>query len=501
MSGFGLTGSGNACDRVVQEAGMSDDFKGKVANIASRQMDRRGVLKGAAAAGLGAAAAGTGLRSVLAQDATPQATTAPVTPAADATRVTFWTTHSGTGFEALTKITNDFNTANADVFVEIVQRPAADVEDSSGLITAVRAGEGPDVYLLDRFIVAERAAQQLLTNLRPLQEAAGVPTDLNEAYIPFAAAEATYQGDAYALPFDTDVRALFYNRALLTAAGIDLAELDPANGPITFQRLDEIAAMIDVDDGTNFTQCGFVPYHGQGWHYTYGFSFGGTFFDYENCEVTPDNEGVVAGAQWVQDYCNSRGADKLFSFVQSSRVPGSPPTENPFLQGRLGFMISGNWEFASFARNAPDLDYGYTYIPVPNAGDEAATWAGGWSGVIPAEAKEPDAAFRFLQYLCGPDGQRTYYLGESNIPTIKEVQADKSLYTEEMLFFIDNLLPITKFRPPIPVGAKYWSELTAAWEAIFLNQAQPAEAYAQVKENTMADLEAGGFCPIEPPAE
>ena len=478
---------------------MSKEIQSKVAEIATKQVDRRDVLKVAAAAGIGAVAAGTGLRAVMAQDASPAAANPPVTPAADATKVTFWTTHGDTGFAALSIITNDFNTANPDVFVEIVQRPGADVEDSSGLITAVRAGEGPDIYLLDRFIVAERAAQGLLTNLRPLQEAAGVPTDLNEAYIPFAAAEATYAGDAYALPFDTDVRALFYNKALVTAAGIDLEELNPANGPITFARLDEMAALIDADDGTNFTQIGFVPYHNQGWHYTYGFSFGGSFFDYEACEVTPTNEGVVAGATWAQEFINKRGADKMFAFVQSSRVPGSPPTENPFNQGRMGFQISGNWELVGLPKNAPSVDWGFTYIPVPNEGDESATWAGGWSGVIPEGAKESDAAFKFLQYLCGPDGQRSYYVNESNIPTIKDVQADKSLYTEDMLFFIDNLLPITKFRPPIPVGAKYWAELGDAWEAIFLNQATPEEAYAQAGENTQADLDGGGFCPITAP--
>lgn len=479
---------------------MSEELKSKVAKIAANKLNRRGVLKGAAVAGVGAAAGNKiiGSSAVFAQDATPAAA---VTPAADATRVTFWTTHTSIGFEALGLITNDFNTANPDIFVELVQRPAADVEDSSGLITAVRGGEGPDVYLLDRFIVAERAAQGLLTNLRPLQEAAGVDPDLSTTHVAFTAAEATYNGDAYAYPFDTDVRALFYNRGLLTEAGVDVTELDPANGPITWDRLAEIANSVNVDDGSNFTQLGFSPYFSQGWHYTYGFSFGGTFFDYENCEVTPDNEQVVASAQWVYDYCQALGPDKLFAFVQNAMRPGSAPTDSPFVQGRMAFMISGNWELANIPTYAPDMDWGFTYIPVPEAGMESATWAGGWSGVIPEGAQQPDAAFAFLQYLCGPDGQRTYYEINNNIPTLIDVQADTSLYSEEMLFFIENLVPVTNNRPPIPVGARYWSELTSAWEAIYLGQALPADAYAQAKENTMVDLEAGGFCPITAPAE
>ena len=40
-------------------------------------------------------------------------------------------------------------------------------------------------------------------------------------YLPFAWAETQYQGKTYALPFDTDARALWYNKDLITAAGQD----------------------------------------------------------------------------------------------------------------------------------------------------------------------------------------------------------------------------------------------------------------------------------------
>ena len=33
-----------------------------------------------------------------------------------------------------------------------------------------------------------------------------------------------------------------------------------------------------------------------------------------------------------------------------------------------------------------------------------------------------------------------------------------------------QLLPTAKNRPPLPVGARYWDELTSAWERIFLNR-------------------------------
>ncbi|MEJ7839510.1 MAG: hypothetical protein WKF81_11880, partial [Thermomicrobiales bacterium] len=83
---------------------MSSTVGNDDSQFANKQIDRRGVLKGAAAAGIGAVAATAGLRGVAAQG-TPAVDNPLVTPTADATRVVFWTTHSDLGFEALSKIT------------------------------------------------------------------------------------------------------------------------------------------------------------------------------------------------------------------------------------------------------------------------------------------------------------------------------------------------------------------------------------------------------------
>jgi multiple sugar transport system substrate-binding protein len=450
-----------------------------------KQVNRRSLVKGAAGLGVGAAAS--------------TAFAVPMINAQEKGAVTFWTTHSNIGFDALTQIGEEFNAQSETSVVEVIQRPPADVSDSASLITAVRGGEGPDVYLLDRFIVAERAAQELLQDLTPFMDAAGDNTDLTEKYVGFSAAEATYDGKPYALPFDTDVRGLFYNKGMLTEAGIDLEPFDPANGPMLWDDFAEAIAVLDVDGGDNFEQLGFVPYFGQGFHYTWGFSFGGEFFDYENCQVTPDDERVVAGAQWVYDYCERYGADKLFAFVQNALRTGAAPTDSPFIQGRLGAEINGNWMFANYANYAPDIEIGYTYIPVPTADLQSSSMAGGWSGVVPQGAKNPEGGYEFVQYLCGPAGSRTYVTINNNLPVLRELLADETLFTEDLKWFVDNVFPGTKFRPPLPVGAKYWDELEAGWEAIRLNLSDPASVMTQVKENTQSELDAGGYCPVAAP--
>jgi len=453
-----------------------------------KQVSRRSLAKGAAGAGM-LAAAGSAVFAV------------PMVNAQEKAPVTFWTTHSDLGLAALQQIGEDYNAQSDKYTVEVVQRPPADVTDSSSLITAVRGGEGPDCYLLDRFIVAERGAQGLLQDLTPLMEAQGDNPDLRESWVDFAAAEATYDGKPYALPFDTDVRALFFNRGLLAGAGVDLEPFDYNNGPMTFDAMAEAVSALDKDGGDNYETLGFVPYFGQGSAYTYGFSFLGEFMDWENCQVTPDNENVLKGLQWGQDYANKYDPNKLYQFVQNAIKPGSVPTDSPFVQGRLGAMINGNWMFANFEKYQPDDDIGYTWNPVPAEGDESVTWAGGWSGVVPQGAKNTEGGYDFARYLTGADGSRTYIEMNKNLPVLRELLADASLFSEDLMWFVENLFPTTRNRPPLPVGAKYWDELQAGWEAVYLGQMSPEDAMAQAKQNTQADIDANGYCPIAAPAE
>ena len=355
-------------------------------------------------------------------------------------------------------------------------------------MTAVRGGSGPDVYMLDRFIVAQRSADGLLQDLTPYLEG----EDVLASHLEFAQAEAQLAGVPYALPFDTDARALYYNVDMLEAAGVDVSELDPANGPVSLARVQKIAAQVDRKNAQgNFETMGFIPWFEQGWHYTYGFSFGGDFYDEASCQVTPTDENIVEAFQYVYDYAAEKGPQQVQAFRQAFTRPDLPPQQNPFVSEQLAMMITGDWMIGNMRRYAPDVNYGITYIPTPDEGGESVTWAGGWSMVMPQGAKEPEAAFEFMKYIAGEPGQRVYTTETQHLPTVSSLLEDESLYEERHLFFKD-LLPTAQSRPPLPVGALYWDELTAAWEKVYLNQQEPLPALEQVASRVQSQLQP--FC-------
>ncbi len=142
-------------------------------------------------------------------------------------------------------------------------------------------------------------------------------------------------------------------------------------------------------------------------------------------------------------------------------------------------IITGDRMLGDMERYAPDVSYGVTYIPAAEEGGESVTWAGGWSMVMPQGAKEPEATFEFMKYIAGEPGQRVYTKETQHMPTVSSKLETESMFSEEHLFFKD-LLPTDRSRPPLPVGALYWVEPTAAWEKVYLNQKEPLVALEQV---------------------
>src|SRR3954453_10327775 len=378
--------------------------------------------------------------------------------AANAAEVKFWTSHPPPDTDALTHIVDAFNTANPDICVKMTIVPGAETNVAK-LLTAIRGGVAPDVYEADRFTVPQRAAEGVLAEL---------PADVAKAsdYLPFAWAENQFQGKTYALPIDTDARALWYNKDLITAAGQDPAQLDMSKGPATIDAVTKIADAINKKDSSgNYSVMGWMPggpgaggnagAFDQGWHYTWGFDFGGKFADLQACKVTPTDPGVVAGYQFLYDWAKAHDPQAVSRWVTTNQPPNNPAAQNPFWNGKLGMTISGDWRIAEQAKYAPQGHYGFTFIPVPKAGATPTTWAGGWSMALIPDSKVSAQATKFIQYIAGPDGQKVYTKESTHLPTLNALLADPSLFDPQHAQFL-ALLPTAKSRPPLAAGPAYW---------------------------------------------
>ena len=192
-----------------------------------------------------------------------------------------WSTFIDPELTIMQGMVDQYNGQASGHQVKLVQIPPAEVTDVTKLMTAVRGGTGPDVYHLDRFIVAQRAADGLLQDLgefgADLSDLPSLRPGRGDVRWPALRAAVRYRRPRHLLQQGDAA-------AGRRRPGRARPEQRPADlGP---RRRDRQPAE-SKDSTGNYSQMGFVPWVNQGWHYTYGFSWGGQFFNVETCQVTP----------------------------------------------------------------------------------------------------------------------------------------------------------------------------------------------------------------------
>jgi len=406
--------------------------------------------------------------------------------------VVYWTTDtSDIGVRAEKAVVRAFEQANPDIHVRLVFIPGGTGNDTM-LLTAVRGGTGPDVSRMDRFEISQMAAIGLLEDLKPLIEKH--EPHLPDHYLPFAWQETLYKGDPYALPTNTDARALLYNKDMLRAAGVDPTVLDPVHGPPTFETIKRIALKVNhLNTRGSFDRVGFIPWYDQGFPTTWAMAYGARFYNLAACAITPTEPAMQHSLQFTYDWTSIMNWNQVSAFLETFQPDNAPPSQNAFFSGQMAMVAAGNWFLQNIQEYAPGLHYGVTYLPVPYASQAPYTWSGGFSLVMPKGAHNIEDTYRFMRFAAGPEGQRIFTRETSNLPTWNELLSDRSLFPSNNAFFA-HLLKFSRSRPPLPVWSALWDELGTAQERVILHEASPERALQAVYQQVQPQLQQ--YCPL-----
>jgi len=442
-------------------------------------MNRRGFLAGAAATGL--AAAGGGLLSGCTRR-----------ERSDDELVLWGVGGSIREYEA--QVVEAFREEHPEVRITVNNVPSSGTGDATQVITAVRAGTAPDLWWMDRFSGAQYAALGLLEPIDDLIERYE-DEDLLERYLPFAVNELKLNGQTFGLPTSTDTRVLYYNKRVLREAGIDLDELDPANGAPTVARLDELSdRLIKTDNRGNYTRLGLIPWADQGSGYLYALGNGASFFDDAGCGIDLTAQPILDAYGYLDAWTREKDYNRVDAFKATYEPPNHPPAQTSFLGQQQGFVIQTNNYRTSVEKYAPDLELGYTNLPVFRSEDPLYTWSGGFSLVMPKGSSKSKAAWDFMKFYAGRAGQSIMIPQTGELPTYREL-LDAPAFADAR-FFIDQLSYSTS-RPPFPVSQIWWEAMFAAQESVKLGSATPLEALrvAQARVAPQMDL----YCPFRMP--
>lgn len=378
--------------------------------------------------------------------------------------ITFWHSWGGSveksGLEAMVKAYND---SQSTYYVKA--QYIADME--SKMQTAIKGNNAPDVVAFDRFQVISWASEGLLLDLTTMAQEASVTKDV---FYEYTWDESVLDGKLYSIPFTCDDRMLVWNKDMFAAAG-----LDPETPPKTVAELDEMADKLTSQKDGRYDTMGFVPWTGAGGVVTFGFAFGGEFYNAETGEITASDPAVVRALEWMVGYADRYGIDAMdsFSMATSSDI-------DAFAAQKQAISIAGSWSVAQYA-TVEGLNYGVA--PIPNeTGDNFTTWGGGYGMIIPfnADAENVEGAFDFIKFCTMGDGSTIF--GEQGGWFVCNIERNTAIDWEKdphMKPFLDALTT-GKSRPQIAVNEYYMNQLNSALDKALHKKGTPQELLDEV---------------------
>jgi multiple sugar transport system substrate-binding protein len=376
----------------------------------SSSIRRRELLQltlGAAAASLlSACAAGSTARPATAQPA-PQPTTQ-AAPAASGQKVTieYWQYFYQSKQDLVNSLILDFQKQNPNI--EIVHNSTIPYEQyQQKLAAAAPAGQGPDVVNLYYGWLGKYTQSGYLQEL-PVD--AFSPATLEKDFFPVVQG-AKLQGKYWGVPTAVRTLALFYNKDILSAAG-----LDANTPPTTWEELVDTALKTTKrgSDGKLET-AGFAwgP-EGQGhqwWREALNRQNGLTPMSADLKKLNwTDPKGIEAFTWWTDLVTRHKvGEPGFYTDDQTS-----------FKTGHAALHIDGSFRLSTFASDAPTLNYAIAPLP---AHKDKATYSSFWVNCLTKRATGArlEASIKWLQYLATPEVMRQWVEKVGELPARQAV--------------------------------------------------------------------------------
>lgn len=390
------------------------------------------------------------------------------------TTLDFWSFWgSGARQEVIEEIIDDFNASQDKIEVKYSYQPWGDIWTKS--LSSITAGNPPDVIVQDINSVAQRAEAQQATNLSEYIE-----EGFSDEFYPQLWDTVEYEGDAYAVPFNTDTQVIFYNKTLFKETGISEEQL-----PQTWEELETVARKLDVKNGDDFERIGFYPLWNLGADvWALNADDGVSWFDKdENVKIDTDNK--VEALEWILDWQEYYGQDTI-NRLEAEFGSG---VADPFISGLVAMRAQNINYYSSLAENAPDdFEFGVIQIPEKESGSGHWSWGGGFVLEVPYGAKDPEASYEFIKYLSTPEVQEKF--GEKSFDIMANRTANENLVNNDnldengqMIYQMADENFANTVITPVPLTAPDFSSLVNEQiDQIMLGSKTPAEGLADAQK-------------------
>ena len=392
----------------------------------------------------------------------------------DVVEVDFWGGWNGSDLGAMQEIVQTFNQSQNGIHVTLSNFSWADM--FSKLVTEYADGVPCDVMGLHPFEIGQYAEMGLY-NPELIKQ---LNLDKNN-YLDSVWNGTYYKDVQYAVPLDSHMHGLFYNKDLFEEYGITKA-------PETGDELIETAIKLTIDkngkhpDEDGFDENNIIQYGlGMGMNHHLLSQFqtlmcqqGEEPFSSNMVEVTFDDEKAVKAMTWLQDLV----------FRYHVAPLGETSYSDDFINGSVAMAIGGSWDVPKI--KGSDIDWGVTLYPQV-FDSQKAYWAAAHMLVFPSNKnpneKKQAAAVEFVSWL---SNNLQLWADAGYVPSSKQMES--YVKQDENISVWLDAMPYVKYMPAHPKASQLFNQtapcpFVTAYSALILDNDDPAEVVKQFKSD------------------
>lgn len=376
------------------------------------------------------------------------AATAVTASAADKKEVVIWDYfETDAQKQMMQSLVDGFNASQDEYEASHVYVPFADYEKQ--LTLGIASGELPDLVILDGCGMASFIQLGLFGDISD--------ADINwDEYMEGPMESTMLDGKHYGIPFATNCTALFYNKDLFDAAGIDYPDENT-----TWDEFHEMAKALTKDGVSGFGNAATNTDEGTFQCLQWLYTAGGSYTDIEDgVDAYKLMQEMIEDGSWTKECVNWTQSD----------------VNNNFMAGNLAMQQNGPWQIPGIEANAPDLNYGVTVLPKKDADSEQATSILGGENMGVVNKDDTSGAEAFLKYYDQTDVMVDAMKQYGSYPPKTEAAKD-SYWTDDpiqkaFLTQIDTSIP----RGPSAAWPSYSSAIQTGFQEVMTSAKTPEQA-------------------------
>jgi multiple sugar transport system substrate-binding protein len=371
------------------------------------------------------------------------------------------------------KLIDMFNDENKGKYKVIFHQGNADTgQRFDKLRTQMQAGgEDLDVILGDVIWTAQLAESDWISDLSDR-----FTESQRKEFLPGSVEAITYEGKTFGMPWFTDTGLLYYRKDLLQESGFD-------GPPKTWDELKQMTLKVREDAGLKY---GFVF---QGAAYEGGvcdgmefiWTHGGEVLDPDDpTRVLVDSPEAIAGLATERSMITEGISPEGVTVYKEDESAGA------FLNGDAVFLRNWPYVYALVGTSEyPKLEpeqVGVSELPSADGKPGNGT-VGDQPLYISSTATDPDAAWKFIQFLSAPEQQKIRAVEGAYLPTRTALYSDPEIQEKvPVVPLAQEALQHTRPRPVSPYYSDMSLEMAEQFNASLSGDISPEEAARTLKE-------------------